>query len=184
MVGGDRVGDVLQDHGLAGARLRHDQPTLAFAERGHDVDDAPREVLAVRPLGFHLHPLVGIERRQIVEMDLVALLFGIVEIDGVDFQQGEIALALLRAPDLPFDRIAGAQAKPSYLAGADIDVVGTSQIVGVGRAQEAEAVQQHLDHANAGDIDVTGRQLLEDREHELLLAQGARILDLDFFGEA
>ena len=33
VVGGDRVGDVLEDHGLAGARLRHDQAALALAER-------------------------------------------------------------------------------------------------------------------------------------------------------
>ena len=68
-------------------------------------------VLAGRVLDLHLQPLVGIERRQIVEMDLVALLLGVLEIDRVDLEQGEIALAFLRAADLAFDRVAGAQPK-------------------------------------------------------------------------
>ena len=74
MVGGDRVGDVLQDHRLAGARLRDDQRALALAERRDQIDDARRHVLPRRILDLHLEPLVGIERRQIVEVDLVARL--------------------------------------------------------------------------------------------------------------
>ena len=184
VIGGDRVGDVLEDHRLAGARLRHDQTALALAERRNDVDDAAGLVLARRLLGLHLQPLVGIERRQIVEMDLVALLLRVVEIDGVDLEQSEIALALFRAPDLAFDRVAGAQSESADLRGRDVDVVGAGEIIRVGRAQEAEAVLQHLDHARAGDVDVTGGQLLQDREHELLLAHGARVLDGDLLGEA
>ena len=117
-------------------------------------------------------------------MDLVALLLGILEIDGVDLQQGEIALAVLRAPDLALDGVAGAQAEAPDLRGRDVDVVGAGEIVGIGRAQEAEAVLQHLDDAGAGDLDVALGELLQDREHELLLAHGARVLDGDLLGEA
>ena len=42
MIGGDRVGDVLQQHRLAGARRRHDEGALALADRRDDVDDARR----------------------------------------------------------------------------------------------------------------------------------------------
>ena len=38
MIGRDRLGDVLQDHGLAGARRRGDQRALAHALRRDDVD--------------------------------------------------------------------------------------------------------------------------------------------------
>ncbi len=178
------MGDVLQEHRLAGARRRHDQPALALADRRHDVDHPAGIVLAGRIRDFHLEPLVGIERRQIVEMDLVALLVGVLEIDGVDLEQGEIALAVLRAPDLAFDGVAGAEAEAADLRRRDVDVVGAGEIVGVGRAQEAEAVLQHLDHAGAGDLDIAGRQLFQNREHELLLAHGARVLDGDLLGEA
>ena len=45
MVVGDRLGDVLQQHGLAGARRRDDQRALALALRRDDVDDPRRLVL-------------------------------------------------------------------------------------------------------------------------------------------
>ena len=107
---------------------------------------------------LHLQPLVGIERRQVVEVDLVARLVRILEIDRVDLEQREVALALLRAADLAFDRVAGAQAEPPDLRGRDVDVVRARQVVRFRRAQEAEAVLQHLDHAFADDLDVLLRR--------------------------
>ena len=183
MVGRDRLRDVLQQHGLAGARRRDDQRALAHADRRDDVDDARRQVLARRVLDLELQPAIGIERRQVVEMDLVADLLGVLEVDRVDLQQREIALALLGAADQAFDRVAGAQAEAADLRGRDVDVVGAGEVVGIGRAQEAEAVLQHLDDAFADDLDVARRELLEDREHQLLLAQGGGVLDLVFLGE-
>ena len=183
MIGGDGVRDVLQQHGLAGARRRHDQRALALADRRDDVDDARREILLGRILVLHLQPLVGIERRQVVEVDLVARLLGVLEIDRVDLEQREVALALLRAADLAFDGVAGAQAEAADLRGRDVDVVGAGQVVRFRRAQEAEAVGQHLDDAFADDVDFLGGELLEDREHQLLLAHGAGVLDLLLFGK-
>ncbi len=179
----DRMRDVLQQHGLAGARRRHDQGALAFADRRHDVDDAGREILLGRILVFHLQPLVRIERRQIVEIDLVTGLFGVFEIERVDFEQSEIALAFFWAADMAVDRIAGAQAETADLRGRDIDVVRAGQIVCFWRAQEAEAVRQHFDHAFTDDIGLARRELLEDAEHQLLLAHGRSVLDLELLGE-
>ena len=116
-------------------------------------------------------------------MNLVADLLGILEIDRVDLEQREIALALLRAADRAVDGVAGAQAESPDLRGRDVDVVRTGQVVRIGRAQEAEAVLQHLDDAGADDLDLARGQLLEDREHQLLLAHGAGVLDLELFGE-
>ena len=183
VIGGDRLGDVLQEHGLAGARRRDDQRALALADRRDDVDDARRHVLAGRVLDLELQPLVRIERRQIVEMDLVPRLLRVLEIDRVALQQREIALALLRAANHAFDRVAGAQAEPPDLGRRNIDVVGAGEVVGVGRAQEGEAVLQDLDDALADDLDVDARQLLEDGEHQLLLAHGRGVLDLVLLGE-
>ncbi|GFO80524.1 MAG: hypothetical protein A49_01510 [Methyloceanibacter sp.] len=117
-------------------------------------------------------------------MDLVTLLLGVLEIDRVDLEKCEIAFALFRAPDLPFDRISGPEAETPDLGRRDIDVVGPGQIVRIGRSQEAEAVLQNLDHALAGDVHVAGGELLENREHQLLLAHGVRVFDFDFFREA
>ena len=183
MIVRDRVGDVLQQHRLAGARRRHDQRALALADRRHDVDDAGREILLGRILEFHLQPLVGIERRQVVEIDLVARLLGVLEIERVDLEQGEIALALLRAADMAVDGVAGAQAEAADLRGRDVDVVRARQIVRFRRAQKAEAVGQHLDHAFADNVGFARGELLEDAEHQLLLAHGRGVLDLKLFGE-
>src|SRR3546814_13511934 len=66
-------------------------------------------------------------------------------------------------------RVAGAQAEAAYLAGAHIDVVRSGEKVRFRRAQEPEAVLQYLQHAAAVDRLVVFRQVLEDREHHILL---------------
>ena len=60
---------------------------------------------------------------------------------------------------------------------------GPGQVVRFRRAQEAEAVGQHLDDAFADDVGLARRELLEDAEHQLLLAHGAGVLDLELFGK-
>ena len=183
MIVRDRVGDVLQQHGLAGARRRHDKRALALADRRDDVDDPRREILFGRILEFHLQPLVRIERRQIVEVDLVPRLFGILEIERVDLEQREVALAFLRAADVAVDGVAGAQAEAADLRRRDVDIVRPRQIIRLRRAQKAEAVRQNLDDAFADNVGFARRELLEDTEHQLLLAHGAGVLDLELLGE-
>ena len=113
----------------------------------------------------------------------MAHLLRVLEIDRVDLEQREIALALLGAADDALDRVAGAQPELPDLRGRDIDVVGPGEIIGVGRAQEAEAVLQHLDDALADDLDVAARELLQDREEQLLLSQERGVLHLMLFRE-
>ena len=67
---------------------------------------------------------VGKQRGQVFEQDLVLGILGRLAIDLVDFDQREIALAVLRRADLAFDRIAGVQVESPYLRRADVDVVG------------------------------------------------------------
>ena len=130
------------------ARRGDDQRALALALRRDDVDHARRLVLDRRIERVERQLLVGIERRQVVEIDAVADGLGIVEIDRTELGQREIALAFLGAADLAFDRVAGAQAEFADLVRRDIDVVGAGEIIGLGRAQEAEAVVQHFDRAH------------------------------------
>src|SRR3546814_4521576 len=108
---------------------------------------------------------LGIKRRQVVEIDAVADDIGIVEIDGGELGQREIALAVLGPADLAFDGVAGTQAEFTNLIGRDVDVVGTSEIVRLGAAQETETVGQHLDRAEPHDlITEIGLFLEEDRK--------------------
>ena len=70
VVGGDGVGDVLQQHGLAGARRGDDEAALALADGREQIDDARRHV---RLIVLEVQPLVRVERRQVVEEDLLAI---------------------------------------------------------------------------------------------------------------
>ena len=54
------VGNCLQEHGLARARRCDDQPSLAFADGRHQINNARRKVLFRR---LHLQLLVRVERR-------------------------------------------------------------------------------------------------------------------------
>ena len=114
MIGGDGVRDVLHQHRLAGARRRHDQRALAFADRSDDVDHPCRKVFSRRVLELEAEALVRKQRRQIVEIDLVLGLFRIFEIEGVDLEQREIAFAFLRAADVAFDGVAGTMASAGW----------------------------------------------------------------------
>jgi len=179
----DRLGDVLQHHRLADARRGHDQAALPLAERGDDVDDPTRAILQRRILDLHVEPLFGIERRQVVEQDLGLDHLRIFEVDRVDLEQGEVTLALTRAANGAVHRVARAQAEAADLRRRDIDVVRTRQVVGVGAAQEAEAVRQDLQHARGDDLDLFIGQSLQDGEQQVLLAQVAGVLDVQALGE-
>ena len=113
----------------------------------------------------------------------MARLFRIFEIERIDLEQREVALAFLRAADVAVDGIAGAQAEAADLRGRDVDVVRTRQIIRFRRSQKAEAVRQHLDDAFADDVGFARRELLEDAEHQLLLAHGRGVLDLELLGK-
>ena len=183
MIGRDRVRDVLHQHGLAGAGRRHDQGALALADRGDDVDNPCRKVLSGGVLEFEPEPLIGKQRRQIVEIDLVLGLFRVFEIQRVDLEQREIAFAFFRAANMAFDGVAGAKPEAADLRGRDIDIIRSRQIIGVRRAQKSEAVGENLDDAFADNVGFLDRELFENGEHQLLLAHGAGVFDPFLFRE-
>jgi len=150
---------------------------------GDNVDDPARTILQGRILDLHGQPLFRIERGQVVEVDLVTDVVRVLEIDLIDLDQGEVALAVTGRADGAVDAVAGAQAEATDLGRRDIDVVGAGQIVGLRAAQVAEAVGQHLERAAAGNLGALFGQGLEDGEHHVLLAHGVRVLDLQAFGE-
>ena len=144
MIGGDGVGDVLHHDGLAGLGWGNHQAALAFADGRDHVDDPRGDVLFAADLAFQSHVLVGMQRRQVFEENLVLRVFRRLAVDLVDLDQGEIAFAILRRADLAFNGVARVQVETPYLGRADINVVGPGQIGGVRRAQEAETVREHL----------------------------------------
>jgi hypothetical protein len=83
-----------------------------------------RERSLGRIFDFHASALFGrIERRKVVEMDLMAGGVRILEVDAADLQQCEVAFAILRAADLALYGVSGAKCEAADLRRADVDVV-------------------------------------------------------------
>ena len=170
MIGGDGVRQVLQQHRLAGTRRSDDQAALAFAHRRQQVHDAGADVFAHR---LQLDPLLRIQRRQVVEEDLVARFFGRLEVDGFDLDQREVFFAFMRRTDLAADGVAGLQVELADLRGRDVNVIRAGQVVVVGRAQETVAIRQDFQHAFGEDVSFFFALGLQDLEDQVLLAQAA-----------
>jgi hypothetical protein len=111
----------------------------------------------------------------------VLVLLGRAAVDGVELGEREVALAVLRRAHLAFDHVAGVQVEAAHLRGRDVDVVGARRVAGVGAAQEAEAVGQDFEHAVGEDLLTGARTLLDDGEHQLLLAHAAGVFNLEVF---
>ena len=107
VIGGDGVGDLLEEDRLAGAGLRDDQTALSLADGTQQIDEPRREVLGIV---LEVERLLRVERRQVVEERLGLGNIGVFEVDRFDAQQREVALAVLRAAEsvpTPCRRCAG-----------------------------------------------------------------------------
>src|SRR5690606_29001581 len=103
----DVRGDVLQHDRFTGFRRCNDQTTLAFTDRGAQVDDTTGQVFGGTVTGFHLHAHGREQRSQVLEENLVFRVFRTIEVDRVDLEQREITLAFLRRADLANDGVTG-----------------------------------------------------------------------------
>ncbi len=149
IVGGDRVGDVLQGGGLAGLRRGDDQATLALADRRHDVDEAAGELVR---RGLLLQAFLRIQRGELAELRTMLRFLDAHAVDGVDGLQRHELLTLVatfaftRGADRAVHGVALAQAVLLDLAHGDIHVVRSGQVAG--RTHERVGVE-HVD--DAGD---------------------------------
>jgi len=104
MVPGDAVRDVLEQLRLAGLRRRHDERALPVAEGIDQVDEALAEVRAV---DLEVEHLVREDRDEVLEDGAALGLLGVDAIHGIDAEQAEILLAVLRRPRAASHEVAG-----------------------------------------------------------------------------
>jgi len=175
----DRMRDVLKHDRLTGLRRRHEQAPLALADGGDHIDDAARDVFLAAHFALEQKRLVRVERREVLEHDLMFRGLGRLAIDLVDLDQREIAFAVLRRAHFAFDRVAGVQIEAPDLRGADVDVVRACEVGHFWRTQKAEAIGQHFERAVAEDSLAGLGALFQDGEHQFLLAQTVRAFDLE-----
>ena len=104
VVRGNRVGDVFEQHGLAGARRRDDKPSLTFTDRSGQIDDPRGDVLYIV---FEVKAFIGKQRRQVVEVDFFLAFLGVFVVDHFHAQQGKITFGILGRPYLSGHRVSG-----------------------------------------------------------------------------
>ncbi len=116
VVGGHRVRDGLQHHGLAGLRRRHDEPALPLADRGDQVDD-PAGGGVPRTRGvLQVEPLLRVQRDQLGEIGALRRLVRVGSVDGGDAGQHRVLLA--PGPAGPAVPVARRRAGPGRAGGA------------------------------------------------------------------
>ncbi len=120
MVGGDGVGNVLQQHGFASTRRRHDQAALSLAQGREQIHHAGADVFTS---GFKFDAFLGIEGRQVVEQNLVTSFVRRLEVDGFNLDQREIFLAFMRRTDLATDSVTSLEIELADLRRRNVNVV-------------------------------------------------------------
>ena len=147
MIRRNAVRNRLQQHRLASTWRSHNQSTLPLAHRRQQIHHAARDVLAHR---LHLHSLLRIQRRQVVEQNLIPRLFRGLEVDRLNLHQREVLLALMRRPHIAADRVARLQVEFPNLRWRNIDVirpVGANDVepgLGDRPAQEARNLDEDI----------------------------------------
>ena len=179
VVGGERVGDALQDHGLAGLGRGHDELALAFADGDDQVDHAAGHLVLG---GFQQEALVGMQRGEVIEKRAVADLLYLETVDGLHLQQSEEPFAVLGRADKAVHRVAFAQAELLYLGRRDVNVFVAGKVVVFLGAEEAEAVRQYFQDAFALHYAVLLGLGFHQLADQLLLAQAGDALQLMLFG--
>ncbi len=180
MVRGNRIRDVLQEDRLTSTRRSNDQAALTLAQRNHHVDN-PRAV--VGRLELKVDPLVRIQRRQVIEENLLGILLRRLEVDLFNLQKREITLAFLRGADRSADRIASAETEAANLRRGNVYVVRTGQVVVIRGTEEAEAIGQAFKHAISVDMLIFIGLLLKNGEDQILLAHSTGVLNAQFLGK-
>jgi hypothetical protein len=133
MIGDHRVGDMVQQRGLAGARRRDNQAARAFADRRDEIDD-PRGV-AVGD-GFEHVTLVRIDAGQVVELLETDPFLRRMAVDLKNLRQLRAALLGRHGAALDFE--AGRSLKFADDVRRHIDVVRADLEAAGGVAQKAE----------------------------------------------
>src|SRR6056297_382192 len=105
----DAACDILQDNRFTRPRWRHNQRPLTLTNRRYQINHTCRAILDGRIVDFHIQTLIGIERRQVVERDLMARPLGIFVVDLSDRSEREITFVVIWSLDLTFDCITGTQ---------------------------------------------------------------------------
>ena len=107
---------------------------------------------------------------------------GFAEVDLINLEHREVALAVLRCAYFAGNAVAGAQIESPDLTRRDIYVIGSGKIRAVGGAQKAEPVLQNFQCAFAVNVFAGLRLFPHYRGDDFLLACACSIFQAHFTG--
>ncbi len=154
VVGGDRVGDLLEDRGLARLGRRHDEASLTLADRGDEVHD-PRKNEIRGAIDLETEPAVGEQRRQARELHPVGSLIRLHAVDGDRTHQRRELLLRPGGPDRAGDDVALPQTGAADDVRRDVDVLLAGEVSAAPHESVTlrEDVQDPLAHLELGLVD-------------------------------
>ena len=124
------------------------------------------------------------QRRQVLEQDLITRVFRLVVVNFVNFQQRKVTLTLFRRTNLTGNGVTSAEVETADLAWGYVDVIGTGEVGAVCGAEETKSILQYLQYAIAKDIFATLRMLLEDGKNNILLTHTGQVFQPHIFAES
>ena len=180
VIGRDRVRDLLQDDGLPGPGRRDDETALPLADRSQEVHEARRQIVRVV---LDVDDFVRVERGEVVEERFLLGLLGMLAVDHLHLEEGEVPLGFLRRANLPGNGVAGPQIEFLDLRRRNVDVIGARQVVVRRRAEEPVPLGQDLENPLGEYEPVLLGLRLEDLEYDLLLPETREPLDIERRGD-
>jgi hypothetical protein len=143
MIFGHRLGDMMQQGGLAGARRGDNQTALPHSERRHQIHDPSRVTVRHR---FELDSFVRIDRGQLFKR-CQTLIFG--RLFTVDLEQLHQLRAAAPAPGFTVNPHAIAQAETTHNLGSYKNILRRLHEVTLRIAQESKTLARDFDDAFA-----------------------------------
>ena len=172
VIGGDGVGDLLQNHGLAGARRSDDERALAEAQRRNHVDHARFDLARAKHL--KMDALVRVERGEVLEGRKIVDARRVAAVHALNAQQREVDLLVLGRTNDALDHMTATKAKMPDLRGRNIHIVGRWAVGVVGAAEESVAIGRDLERTLSDHQPLLLGARLEDFKDESL----ARLIDI------
>ena len=167
VVFGDRVGDGLEEHGLARFGRRDDQTALSTSDGSYQVDDATRNV---RGNGFQVEHLAREDGGQDIKVGTTFGDLGVYTVNGFNTQQTIVFFVILRRTDLAGNHVSGAQTEAANLRLRDIDIHIAWQEPFL--SKKAEPVFNDFQHPRTENVSLLFGMGLEESENEVLFFEG------------
>src|SRR5262249_319062 len=123
-----------------------------------------------------------VQRREVVEKDLVAGFIRVLEVDRFDFDQGEVTFSIFRRTNLSRYGVARAQVELANLRRRDIDVIRAWQIVVVRGSEKSKTIRQSFENDFTENEAALLGLRLQDLENQFLLPHSGSSLNVEIFG--